>query len=461
MSDNPNQNKSESLIRELITGAVPLDWANFTLVMIIVLIAITFVMSHWIGDMESTEKIDFIRTIAITAGGIVGIFVAYTGHKRNILTQETNEINRQQNEESNRLSKSSQLDDRFARALEMLSHESSSVISGGLYLLRDVALEAPQRYLDTVLDIIEDVLRAMIASISKLDLDEDLDSSYFQCESEEEFNARQQQILYNGDILDSTSCLPLPNYIYAALSIVRTLREKYSKTNKKPRRQLNLSGLDFLGISLAKLDLRDTNFENARFDSVDLREARLSGSTFKGSSFYRCLLIDTNFSKSIITDLSFDEVNAENALFINVTFHGETKFKNSFVQSASFDSASIWGVLSFSVVNTTACTFKNTELFGDLKIEYSVLDQAKLENILLNGSLGFDYEAQVSLKETSLHGTVLPVDLHDFSGIKETDLCDAYPVKYLTLPPGIPDKHREVIYESQKANEESRSEFIF
>lgn len=457
MSDNSKQNRPDSLIRELVTGAVPLDWANFIVVMIIVLIAIVFVMAYWIGDMESKEKIEFIRTIVITAGGIVGVFVAYTGHKRNALTQETNEINRQQNEESNRLSKSSQLDDRFAKAVEMLSHESPSVISGGLYLLRDVALEDHQRYLDTVLDIIEDVLRALIVSIQENNLPPD------SCEPQ---SAEEQQQLeesfLGGNVLSLGTCIDLPHYVSASLSITRTLRKKYREIRKTARRQLNLTNLEFLGVSLANLDLQDVNFENTKFSFTDLTGVNLFGSTLKTVSFFRCNLNKANLADSKISGSKFQQVSADEMSFIGAHFRGKTTFEYCSLSEASFNHASLLEELVFFKVNLSRCKFQHTRVIGGLRIEESKLDYANLKEIDIEHEADiFSDDGVINLKGTSLSGTVLPIDLSEFFNIKEESLCEAHPVKYNYLPSGILHDHKELIYRSQKLYEESVSVYYF
>ncbi|MEV0699296.1 pentapeptide repeat-containing protein [Saccharopolyspora sp. NPDC050389] len=108
-----------------------------------------------------TTGADALRTGGLAAGSVVAMYALWLNDRRRRVEEERQKTERQRHELENRradLDRDRVADERFARAVELLGHETDQVRVGALHALAGLARSNPE-YTQTVLDVLCSYLR--------------------------------------------------------------------------------------------------------------------------------------------------------------------------------------------------------------------------------------------------------------------------------------------------------------
>lgn len=156
----------------------------------------------------------------------------------------------------------------------------------------------------------------------------------------------------------------------------------------------NFHGADLAGSSFAGSDLRESNFDGSnltdcKFSSLDLRDA----------SFKEAILIRTNFSKSSLNGARFThvrlvDVNFSMATLKNATFHGCTfnggDFKYADLRRLNFDGQAL----------------RNLQL-GNAALEGASFQNATLQNVSFAPPFSLSRKYYKAIKTIQFNGAVM------------------------------------------------------
>lgn len=117
---------------------------------ILLLVAI----SGWLLTDSETSRSEALRTGGLAGGAVVALYALWLNDRRRRVEEARQEVERSRHElESHRVA-----DERFARAIELLGHDTDQVRVGALHALAGLARGRPD-YTQTVLDVLCSYLR--------------------------------------------------------------------------------------------------------------------------------------------------------------------------------------------------------------------------------------------------------------------------------------------------------------
>lgn len=218
--------------------------------------------------MFGLDNLKDFFTLWISLFGVLGITINIIHSQIRIRLQD--KLIRQQEKQGR--------DNRFAKSVELLGHESESARMGGIYNLRFLAEEFFNEYGDSIFSILSSHVR-IITSTQKY-------QSIFKRKPSDEI-----QIIL--DILTRSS-------FYRHRSFDINFMNSY------------LAGADLKAVNLTGANLREVDLTGANLEKADLRDANLMFTDFrnanlKGVYLVRANLIGTYFDKAVLKDAHISE----------------------------------------------------------------------------------------------------------------------------------------------------------
>lgn len=259
---------------------------------------------------STAAKGESIKTGGLAGGSVIALYALWLNDRRRRTDEARQEIEQDRQELENQRAehdRSRVADERFARAVELLGHDTDQVRVGALHALAGLARSRAE-YTQTVLDIVCSYLRRPF-KLGPFEPDEHpLD------ESELQVRRTAQRLI--ADLLPNVDVPDAPHY----------------------ELDLSKATLEFLDLTyrqIGRLYARDAEFHysNSLHHSQVHGDAFLSGSKVKG----RLHLHDMVFHGKV----SFQEVTADEWVDFHATrFHGPVKFtKTEFSGPVSFEGA--------------------------------------------------------------------------------------------------------------------------
>jgi len=262
-------------------------------------------VSGWLFVFDpGAPKNEAIKTGGLAGGSVIALYALWLNDRRRRTEEARQEVEKQRQDLENQRAehdRSRVADERFARAVELLGHDTDQVRVGALHALAGLARSRTE-YTQTVLDIVCSYLRRPFALGEKQD------------ESELQVRRTAQRLI--ADLLPKVGEADAPHY---ELDLSKA----------------TLAFLDLTHRQIGRLTLRDAEFHdsNSLHHSHVHGDAFLSGSKTKG----RLHLHDVVFHGKV----SFQEATADDWVdFRNTRFHGPAKFtRTEFSGPVSFEGA--------------------------------------------------------------------------------------------------------------------------
>lgn len=189
---------------------------------------------------------------------------------------------------------------RFNTAISQLQDSSHTTRLAGIDSLKRIALDSPNDYFYTVIDI----LTAFVKEKSPL--------------------SRTGDIADNQDDDVSNDVKDLPLDIQAAVKAVGHFRKPRKKDERHP---IDLSGTNLKNITLSNADLRWINFEWTILRGAKLNRAKLKGANLESvdirwadltaTDLHKANLLDTKYNENTVFPKGFNP-KTHNMLFLNM-----------------------------------------------------------------------------------------------------------------------------------------------
>ncbi len=345
---------------------------------ILVIIFLTpFIMVHYGMNPNDFFKFGFsdlkdFFTLWISSCGVAGLVVNIIHSQTRIRLQDKLI---QQQEKQRR-------DNRFAKSVELLGHESGSTRIGGVYNLYFLAVEFFDEYGYYAISILSSHIRVITTT-------QDYQNKYKEATSDE-----IQSIL---DVLtrfsypeESKDCLD------KILSMLNTLIK--SLLNKGFR--INLANSHLAGANLMSADLRDVNLRGVNLLEADLLNADLTNACLEEAylervCFNRANLKKTNLQRANLKEANLKEACLEGANLTGANLTGANligvNLKEANLEEANLQEANLQGA------NLKGANLQKAGL-KDASLEGADLEKANLQEVFLsNGNL-----KRVNLQEANL-----------------------------------------------------------
>ncbi|GAA4610831.1 pentapeptide repeat-containing protein [Saccharopolyspora hordei] len=280
-----------------------------------IVVAVTVLVGATVGLLvldPRTTGADALRTGGLAAGSVVALHALWLNDRRRRTEEQRQAVERERYELENRraeLDRDRIADERFARAVELLGHETDQVRVGALHALAGLARNRPD-HTQTVLDVLCSYLRRPFAHPR---YGAELDSRAEQDEAERMLQVRLTAQRLVADLLPRADDADAPAY-----------------------------DLDLTGATLEYFDLSDR-----KVGTLVLRYGKL----FSDNNFSRCAFHGPAwFTAAAVRPGRFrcdDAVFHQGAWFARAEFHGRTSFRRTrFTGQAGFDEARFTGSLS-------------------------------------------------------------------------------------------------------------------
>jgi hypothetical protein len=127
-------------------------WLVITMLVAVALFGAVVVLLLWRDPKTSTAEA--IRTGGLASAAIVALYALWLNDRRRRVEESRHELERRSNEQD----RERVADERFARSVELLGHETDQVRVGALHALAGLARSRPS-YAQTVLDVVCSYLR--------------------------------------------------------------------------------------------------------------------------------------------------------------------------------------------------------------------------------------------------------------------------------------------------------------
>ena len=340
-----------------------------------------WLLDQYFDPQESNEKKDLIQALALIMAGLAGVIGIFFTWRSQRLTQKGLELTkrdldytRKNTENTLRLTREWQINERFTRAIDQLgateeNRKQLEIRVGGIYALEGIANDFPEGYQSTVIEILTVYVRENAPWPA------------------EESDAAPQ--VSEGAEQKVTSVFPaLSADIQAILDVLSRLNVGHERVSGR-RVQINLQ----------RSNLRKANLRNADFAFSILRETNLHSveavrAHFNQAMLRRAVLTEANLQGAKLGLADLRNTHLQKAL-LNGADLGSADLRNADLRSAQLRDANLYAVkLKGAVLDNAQFTGAN-------------LDEADLKGADLGKARGL---TQPQLRETigDPHSTVLP-----------------------------------------------------
>ncbi|WP_309728631.1 pentapeptide repeat-containing protein [Chamaesiphon sp. OTE_75_metabat_556] len=372
-------------------------------------------------------------TLVQALGGLALIINAYLGF-----------CNFKIGEKNLKVAEDKQVTERFSKAIEHLGNEKAiDVRLGGIYALEQIAIDSPEKYHWTIVEILSAFVRGkrQIKELSIAPIDSELDLN--EASQESPFNATSQKLEKVG--ID----------IQTALTVMGRRNVKKDPEGKHiDLRKVNLVGVElpnanFSGAILCNailcdVDFMGANLSNAYLNGVDLCEARLSFANLNDTDLTATLdannkMVFTNLRDARLLGATFVKAKLSGADFYRAHLCG-ANFKGAELNNVSNFNTAILGGMKVNNIPLPGANFTGARLsfnpidenFGGINFEDANLNNTNLSNnfALRNANFG-----SADLTNTNLIGASLDdADLSQCKNLTQEQLNLALTSENTKLP---------------------------
>jgi uncharacterized protein YjbI with pentapeptide repeats len=265
--------------------------------------------------LEGTKRqfdasLDFVKTIATIAGGVVLYLNFRVANRSAELAQKKLEQETEKAKVDARLAEARLTMERFSKAVDMMGSDKSIHLRlGGIYALESIALDSSNDKIDENYRQVLEVLTAFVRENAKL-------------KPEKEAMLPSQLIVEVGEQHDEIP--PLPTDIQAALTVLG--RRKHKDTDWE-QYWLNLSKTNLQQAYLSHTNLQQADFsmanlQQAHLDVANLQEAVFQEANLQQAGFYAANLQGTILQKADLRWTDFQEANLQWAYLRGVNLQG-------------------------------------------------------------------------------------------------------------------------------------------
>ncbi|QIZ35079.1 pentapeptide repeat-containing protein [Saccharopolyspora sp. ASAGF58] len=328
-------------------------------VAVVVLVAVSIALLMF--DPRTTGA-DALRTGGLAAGSIVALYALWLNDRRRRIEEERQKTERQRHELENRraeLDRDRVADERFARAVELLGHETDQVRVGALHALAGLARSNPD-YAQTVIDVLCSYLRRPFAH-PRYSADSNAPTSGF---------AADQERRWNAEAVDDAE-----RKLQVRLTAQRLIAELLPRAEDADAPAYDL---DLTNATLEYVDL-----SGRKIGTLMLRHAKL----FSSNNFSRCEFRGPAWftATTLGTGRLFGRFRCEKAVFHERAWFSRVKFHGR----ASFDGTRFNGRSKFSdAVFTDRMSMVEAEFTGEADFR------------------AIRFEAAAIMLDTTFHGAV-------------------------------------------------------
>jgi Pentapeptide repeats (8 copies) len=255
---------------------------------------------------KTTIQNGVYTTLVQALGGVILSVTAYVGYRNFKIGEENLKIG----QKNLKVTEDKQVTERFSKSIEHLGSDKIDVRIGGIYALEQIAIDSPEKYHWTIVEILSAFIREKRP-------------------------------------LDSTELVGID--IQAALNVLgRRKVEQDPKGKYINLRKVNLIGVEIQSANLNHVDLsganlNGTNLKDAILKYANFRETDLSDANLRGSDLNNANLKGSNLNNADLhgaylcwTDLSGANLSQVN--LVDVTFQAND-FNGATLNGAIFDDA--------------------------------------------------------------------------------------------------------------------------
>jgi hypothetical protein len=210
------------------------------------------------SDIENSARL----TLAQIVGGFALLFGLYFTYQ-----------NVKNAHENLRIIEEGKLTERFSDAIELLGSDKLEVRLGGIYALERISLDSPEKYHETVMEI----LTAFIRTTTPFDYKKEISS-------EEKYPKPREDI-----------------------QTIITIIGNRKNTEKEKQ------GLDLEGSNLSNGDLRKVNLKNADLNKTNLTKAFLKKADLSGAELYKANLTRAYLEEATLIGAKFEQADLSKA----------------------------------------------------------------------------------------------------------------------------------------------------
>jgi hypothetical protein len=260
---------------------------------------------------QSDASLDFVKTIATIAGGVVLFLNFRVANRSAELAQKKLEQETEKAKADARLAEARLTMERFSKAVDMMGSDKSIHLRlGGIYALESIALDSSDDKIDENYRQVLEVLTAFVRENSPYPPRKKVEK-----ESTTPSQPIEQPTGAVGE--QHEEILPLPTDIQAALTVLS--RRKHKDTDWK---QYHLN--------LRKTDLRRADFSKANLKEAYLNQAHLQEAYFNQANFQKATLRQTNFQDAFLYETNFQEADLSESNFQDA-YLDKTNFQDAFL----------------------------------------------------------------------------------------------------------------------------------
>lgn len=322
--------------------------------------------SEYLFPNNENNKGELFKILLSIIGAIAvmfGLYVAYRRAKAMERGVEKQGESIQNQNEQLKLSRKSQIDERFKNAIEHLGSEKEPVILGGIAELHQIAIENKDDYAEVVFNILCSYIRTTANVYDK-----------------------------KADDINHTAIQTIVNYLFKKSSDKNLYCDFEANLG-----HTNLLGIDLNGCNLKKAKLSfcylpsisDSNLQFSElsksiFVVSKIIESNLLGSNLHGTIFQHCEIRNTsfdkiNFAKSVFLGCEIEDSNFDNNTFSNVNFSA------SYIKNISLKNCSILSG-TFYCAHLDKLDFSGLELFGGCDFRAVSFNKVQFANVITSSN---------------------------------------------------------------------------
>jgi uncharacterized protein YjbI with pentapeptide repeats len=308
-------------------------------------------------------------------------------------------------EKNLKVAEDKQVTERFSKAIEHLGNEKAiDVRLGGIYALEQIAIDSPEKYHWTIVEILSAFVRGkrQIKELSIAPVDSELDLN--EASQESPFNATSHKFEKVGiDIQTALTVLGRRN-------VAKDPEDKHIDL-----RQVNLVGIELPNAQFSKIDLSGANLQDAFLKNVNLSKADLTAVNFLGAKLFFANLNDADLTANLNTNNEWAYVNLTCSYLVDTTFVkaklSGADFHNAVIDGANFTDAKLENINNFSTARLNNTNFTGARLSLNLigtNFRDSNLTNTDLSRSLIQDSIFEDTDmTNTNLSNACLHNADL------------------------------------------------------
>jgi hypothetical protein len=278
-------------------------------------------------------------TLVQSIGGLALLLTAYVGYRNFRIGKQNLKVA----EDNLKITQDKQVTERFSKAIEHLGSDKIDIRLGGIYALEQIAIDSPEKYHWTMVEILSAVIREKSPRIVDI-------------RKETKVLDPKVDIKAIAFVLSRRNVERDPQGKFINLEVVNLARIEIESSGNFDNCNLaysNFTGANLSGIKLRKAILTGSILIHAKLKGVDLSGANLSGKNLPGSS----MSIYENGANLSYADLSEANLTKANLSCTDLT---RTNFSRANLSNADLTEANLSQIILDGAIVTNT-RFKNNE----------------------------------------------------------------------------------------------------